>query len=371
MFLSALVAVVAGGLLELEGADSFVQMNGAQLTASCIGSSPSTIDIRPRSISWPAQESISVEFNLMPLSCVGLPISSPCLGHERRPPLFWVKLTGSVASHMAGPLRAHRARPLVPTDSNGTVVETEAEGWTVRLDAPPEVWAAEMFGIVAAAEAGTNGSAHVNVSVYYGSATGGGVTLIPFEGIAGLDKVTLLGIPFPPPPSAPPPTPPPPSPPPSPPPPSPPPSPPPPLPPPSAPFAAATMDGLQVWLDASLTGYACSGSSSCQDGGAYSWLDSTGTAWANEGPVLWQSTTIGGETVGYFDTGHGYGFRRQTWSEYEAAPSVTIEVWARLHDWRSSNTGIVTHYKGGTGKHNWMWSSEGSGKYARRPRTRF
>ena len=195
MLLSALVTVVAGATLELKGADSIVEMNGAQLVASCNGRSPSAIDIRPHSFSWPAQESVSVEFNYVPLSCVGVPIASPCLGHDRRPPLFWVKFTGSVASHMAGPLEAHRERPLVATKTNGTVVKMEAEEWTVRLDAPPETWAAEMFGIVAPAELGTNGSAQVGVSVYYGSATA--LTLIPYGGVAGLDTVTLLGIPFP------------------------------------------------------------------------------------------------------------------------------------------------------------------------------
>ena len=131
--------------------------------------------------------------------------------------------------------------------------------------------------------------------------------------------------------------------------------PPPASPPPAPPMSPMVVNGLELWLDASQGSYTDNQAPS-------SWLDLSGNDYHfdnNMGNVKFNSETVNGQTVGYMDINTGSCFRRKTWDAYEDAESVTVEVWARLKGYRSTNTGIVTHFVGGGGKHNWMWNSGG------------
>lgn len=309
---------------------------GGSCLADCSGGSSgaTVIDVQFARGTGPLMETISIEFNGVPLSCVNVPISHPCLGHDRRPPLWWVTLTASAGSFAVGPLRAHMASTLVP---NSTGAAVDAGVTAVRLDVPGSAWASRI-GSIAGSAVGTDAAVSVTVSVQYMAATGTSAVAVPYAGVEGGAVISVGAIPHYPPPSTPP---------------SPPSSPPPPL-------LAGGESELQIWLDASAT-FTCGASTCVQGGTSYDFKDkwTHGRHYARMGAVEWRSTNINGREVGWFDINTGTGFSRETWAEWELAPRVTAEVWANLRGYRSTNTGIVTHFVGGSGKHNWMWNSAG------------
>ena len=281
-------------------------------------SGPSVIDMKPKEVSMQSTENLSFEFNNMPFSCVDLLISEPCVGHERRPALFWVKFTGPAGAQTIGPFNAYLAAIDIPGRSDPKV-------WAARLDVTPTQVrdAVALTGVAF----GAGSTSDTTVAVHFYTADG---PALPFTGLDGGDTLVVKDLPAPPP--------------------SPPPSPPPA--PPAVPAPTVTMEGLQVWLDASHE-TACNGGS-CANGAAPGfWTDRSGNGrdFANVGGIGYASETIAGETLGYFDNSQGSGWVVTTWTEWETAPSVTAEVWVKLKGYKSTNTGIVTHYISGTGKH--------------------
>jgi len=276
---------------------------------------------------WPVTESISMEFVGVPSSCVNVAIGTPCLAHERRPALWFAVFKSDQAEHAVGPFRAHKANTSVP-DANGNMVSTDVAA--VRLDLPPSSW---IFAL--ASLSGGRTDATFAVSARYRAADGPEAVEIPFEGIPGTNMITVSGIPESPPPSRPP----------------------PPAPPPGSPLV---MDGLQLWLDASRQDVQCDGV--CAAGsvpGLFKDVLPAGRHFQERGNCQWNSQSVNGASIGYFDVNTCGGFQRAAWAEWLQAGDVTAEVWAKLRGYRSGNTGIVTHFVGGAGKHNWMWNGGG------------
>ena len=229
-----------------------------------------------------------------------------CLAHERRPALWFAVFKSDQAEHAAGPFRAHKANTSVP-DANGNMVSTDVAA--VRLDLPPSSW---IFAL--ASLSGGRTDATFAVSARYRAADGPEAVEIPFEGIPGTNMITVSGIPESPPPSRPP----------------------PPAPPPGSPLV---MDGLQLWLDASRQDVQCDGV--CAAGsvpGLFKDVLPAGRHFQERGNCQWNSQSVNGASIGYFDVNTCGGFQRAAWAEWLQAGDVTAEVWAKLRGYRSGNT---------------------------------
>jgi len=163
----------------------------------------------------------------------------------------------------------------------------------------------------------------VNVNVLHGPA-GGPLRNLTFAGVPGGNTVHLEGLPAPPPPS-------------------------PMLPPPQPPSAPnMVLDSMAAWFDA-----ADPNSMNPSDTSQWSDLSGNGITAARQGSATFDSTHGGGSVV-LAGAGH-YTFPSP--AAFQAAAEITIEAWVYVKGHQSSNNGIVTNFRGGGGKFNWMIQS--------------
>ena len=350
-FALLLIDGVTAAFLQLEGARSTIQFNEgsttAHLSASCSGNTPAVSFIQPSHVSGFPTGNISLELIGVPSTCIGLPLTTPCVPHlDAMPALFVVHFTG------VDGLKAHSAaaKPLLTLVEHAGVALGVSVSLSVAFpDAPT---------MVALAGGAYEAPASLAVSVVHANQT-----TLPFKGLPDGDCVILTGLtaPSPPAPPALPPTLPP--------------SPtiPPPSPPPASPLF--TSSGLELHLDASDPRSAPALGASC--GGGSRWCDISGAGHGfqavrgginfggapNNEPRHQDSSSefsgcapSGGFKYFDFYLGGQYAyFNAYMWDGYKAAAEMTWEVWI----WGNSNdeSGIIGNYLNGHGKCNYMWQS--------------
>jgi hypothetical protein len=107
---------------------------------------------------------------------------------------------------------------------------------------------------------------------------------------------------------------------------------------------ATLTGGLELHLDAKSFGNS-----------GETWQDQSGGTQHNA--ARWGSAPWSASGGGSFSFDGG-GFDIAGWSSFHAAPEFTFEVWAKHRSHRSTNTGILTQYDGGSGKANWMFQTD-------------
>ncbi len=93
-------------------------------------------------------------------------------------------------------------------------------------------------------------------------------------------------------------------------------------------------------------------------GSGGTWLDTSG---GNHDANMWGNVNYSSDGGGSFSFDGG-AFDVPSWSGFQSAGEITLEVWAKLRSHRSYNNGIITNYAGGSGKMNWMWSDASGGQ---------
>jgi len=125
-------------------------------------------------------------------------------------------------------------------------------------------------------------------------------------------------------------------------------SPPPPTPqiPPSPPPPAWVQDKLEYYFDAG------NPASIDPKGDLYQWKSLVGSSVATEKGTCSYDLQGGGSLV----TGSTCYYDVPETTAFTQAGEITLEAWALLSSYASYNTGIVTNFKGGAGKFNWMFT---------------
>jgi len=113
-----LTQVSSAAVLELTSdasGSSSIEMRGARLQASCVQGQPSVLQISPRSLSVSIHSAsviatpITIDLLNVPTTCVGIPISQPCVELSKsvpRPPRFSCALLGAGGELMGGQTHA-------------------------------------------------------------------------------------------------------------------------------------------------------------------------------------------------------------------------------------------------------------------------
>jgi len=167
--------------LHLNGEANEIQFGTeAVLTASCASKAPSVAFHSPKSLS--AGEVVRAYLRYVPTDCIDLPMSAPCVGgHADYPALFSCVYAGAAGQWTAPPVSAH-AEPH-PSGRLRVFLECESPSTDALVS-------------IAGVSVGETAAQSITVSIMHNT------TLLPFEGVAGGDVITIL--PIAPPPSGPP-----------------------------------------------------------------------------------------------------------------------------------------------------------------------
>ena len=287
--------VEAAPFLELRGEGSYIEMNGATVTAACAAGlpAPTLAEVWPSEMTHADVEGGATVWarlggtvpSCRSVSHMSTPCASPGNLHPPATRLFWCRWSGAAGSAATGPLAANLTADMVPTPDGPA--QAERVGWYAAVDCPLPSYAKM---ITLAPYAGDGASFSLELSVlHYPQLHDGELPsdvmhdaayVLQFSGVPNASAVLFHGFPAPatpPSPLAPPTSPPPPS---------------PPLSPPAnPPFLLATADQVKLLLK-------CDGDRTDSSASPHSMSDA--------GDIQYVDEALFGSGSCYFRGGSGY-----------------------------------------------------------------